>query len=71
MKTSLKSIKTDTSKFEFSHGRKPKGFGYWAFWIESSMGSTPWSFRGLYSEACKSAKRTAQKFNATQITVLP
>jgi len=31
-------MRTNTNEFEFSHGRKPKGFGYWALELTGTDG---------------------------------
>jgi hypothetical protein len=35
------TITYDTNEYEFSHGRKPKGFGSWAFEVDLMEGATP------------------------------
>lgn len=35
------TIQYSTSEYEFSHGRKPKGFGSWAFEVDLLDGSKP------------------------------
>jgi len=62
-------FEVSTRKFEFSHGRKPKGDGGWIF----KIGSKEWAAPGrlMYGQAVKAAKAHAKKVGATQIEVMP
>ena len=55
----------DTTQYQFSHGRKPRGQGQWAFSIN---GAVLWK-NGLLSEAKKSVKAEFPK--AGKVEVLP
>lgn len=48
----------NTTSYEFSHGRKPKGFGSWAFMINGEM---KWFNQATYRAALKKAKAYARK----------
>lgn len=63
------AIEVSTRKFEFSHGRKPKGDGGWIF----KIGSEEWDAPGrlTYGKAVQAAKAYAKKKGATQIEVMP
>jgi hypothetical protein len=43
----------NTSSYEFSHGRKPRGFGSWAFTIN---GELKWFNQATYGQALKKVK---------------
>jgi hypothetical protein len=66
------TIEVNTRTFEFSHGRRPRGHGGWAF------GPTPdaqgddiiWA-HGLYSEAVRQAKAVARERGLDILVVLP
>ena len=45
----------NTRVFEFSHGKKPRGEGYWAFNTQDRLEGAFW-FNGSYSEAKKAAQ---------------
>ena len=60
-----------TMEFERAHGKKPRGFGHWAFWMgrdTSDINEAHW-FTGLYSEAAKQAKAKARELGHTVVTV--
>jgi|WetSurMetagenome_2_1015567.scaffolds.fasta_scaffold1208460_2 hypothetical protein len=71
-----------TTQYEFSHGKRPKGRGYWAFGFMNSpfhprsllkdVGE-PWFAPGdiLYSEALRMAKEEAKRRKTHEIIVLP
>lgn len=58
----------DTTKYEMSHGRKPRGWGLWWFgdWNED------WTFQytGSYTEAKKAAVKAAREHDEF-ITIYP
>lgn len=60
-----------TEKYEFSTGKKPSGFGTWAFGTKDEQ--TVWFFNGKYSEAKKQAIAKANEIlpKFTTIYVLP
>lgn len=58
-KTKVKT-KIDTTQYEFSHGRKPRGRGRWAFnvngavlWIEGRLSEAKKAVRGEFPSAGK------------------
>lgn len=61
-----------TTQYEFSHGRKPRGIGYWAFFFNSA-GDEPWFAEGAlpYGEAKKLAKAEAERRNVQRVYVAP
>jgi hypothetical protein len=64
------NIEVRTSEYEFSHGKKPKGSGHWAFYMGSERDTLKahW-FVGKYSEAKKQALAKAQELGVESITV--
>jgi hypothetical protein len=64
----------DTHAFEMAHGKKPSGFGAWAFFIEPDNNNSPaekafWVYQKKYSEALKLAVAEAKKRGANKITI--
>lgn len=54
------SVRTETTEYEFSHGKKPKGFGFWILTLDMSDGfgsytTEEFSGTGTLSEVRKSA----------------
>lgn len=63
------SVETNTREYEFSHGKKPRGRGYWAFAIS---GVTYWSQPNQsYGQAVADARRLAVSKEAHEVKVLP
>jgi hypothetical protein len=60
-------VEVKTTEFEFSHGKKPSGTGYWAFEIG---GETFWH-AGLYSAAKKLAVALAVSRGVQIVKVMP
>jgi hypothetical protein len=65
-KISFSSIKVKTNDYVNTHGKAPKGYGFWFFQI----GEQKSHITGNYSEAVKCAKQLAQRQNISQIEVL-
>ena len=70
--------RVDTTQFEFSHGRKPRGRGLWMFELQSGHRDngpreqwTPCRPALTYTEAKRVAVRTARKRGAHTVAVLP
>jgi hypothetical protein len=64
------AVEVNTTEYEFSHGKKPRGYGYWAF----QVGRNPEPFfakGGTYSEAVREAKQHAASVRAAVVKVLP
>ena len=59
----MPKVEFDTSEFEFSHGRKPRGRGAWAFWFQPNTDNVmdAWWANGTYAEARKAAKAEAER----------
>lgn len=60
-------IDVNTTQFEFSHGRKPKGFGSWAFVINGEM---KWFNQSNYGDALKKAKKYARQLGGQFRTII-
>ena len=74
----LNQIEVSTSSYRWTHGSIPRVRGQWAFAIgctlkdvENDINKAWWSSYGTYSEACKEAKKEAQKRNVSVIYLLP
>lgn len=55
----------NTSEYEFVHGTKPGGFGFWMFSSDyNDYGNLPFQFEhtGLYGEAKKAASAEFEKY---------
>jgi len=61
-----------TRDYEFSHGKKPRGFGSWAFAFDGKddVGSVWWApAPSTYTAAVKAARAEARKRNARDVEV--
>lgn len=72
-------VETDTTQYEFTHGRKPRGFGSWAFNVTVANGRggflvetiRPWTC-GTLAECRKEAVRRAKEIGRpVLVEVLP
>ena len=52
-------VEFSTREYEFSHGRRPRGYGYWAFEIKEGGEEIKW-FQGYLPAARKLAKAWAK-----------
>jgi hypothetical protein len=62
IKVSLAAITVSTREYEFSHGRKPRGYGHWAFWMGRRSTHN-------IANAARQATRKAQELRHTAVTV--
>ena len=64
------SIEVSTREYEFSHGKKPRGYGNWAFFFDGAtdVGAAKW-FTGKFSEAKKMAVAWAASKKHTKVEV--
>jgi hypothetical protein len=67
-------VRVDTSTYEFSHGKKPRGFGSWAFSFDKK--DVPheemlWVNQSTYGDALKKAKAEAKSRGAAVIYPQP
>ena len=72
-------INFDTSKFEFNHGKQPRGKGFWFFEINFYPIHRPVNVHGSYADAKKVVIREAREYakkyapdtKSVTVTVLP
>ena len=50
----------NTSKYQYNHGKAPRGYGYWAF-LDKSGDVVMWH-TGTYSEAKKAAEQSNHSY---------
>ena len=65
------TVTVNTSEYVSNHGKTPKGFGSWAFWMgadTSDIRRVHW-FNSSYGEAKKKAIAMAKELGYTTITV--
>jgi hypothetical protein len=67
-------VMVNTTGFEFAHGRRPSGFGSWAFEIGSSttagdLDNLFWVNQSLYSAARRAAVQEAARRGEYSVTV--
>lgn len=63
-------VSYSTSQYEFAHGKKPRGSGYWAFFFDGERNSdTAFWFNGPYGAAKEAAKKWAQSKGFTKVEV--
>jgi len=63
------SVEVNTTEYEFSHGKKPRGFGCWAFQI--GRDPEPYWSHGNYGQAVKDARKMAVAKKEWLVKVLP
>lgn len=63
-------LEISTRQFEFAHGKKPRGFGHWAFFFNgvTAIDLAFWA-QGTYAEAAKQARAHAKANGFTRIEV--
>ncbi len=68
-------VTVNTKKYEWAHGKSPRGQGFWAFYIgpleEGPEEPTPAFIPGRYGEAKRKAVDFAKELGEDQITVMP
>ena len=62
-----------TDKYEWSHGKKPRGFGVWGFWFDCDTRTkvTFWVTGSSFADAKKSALAWARAKNYSFVEVAP
>jgi len=64
------TITVSTTSYKWSHGKEPRGFGYWAFYMgKETTDSEPVWFTGKYAEAKKQAIAHAKGLGITRVIV--
>jgi hypothetical protein len=61
-------MEVNTREFEFSHGKKPRGSGFWIFFFDNARTFT---FAGKYGDAVRAAKIEARQQEVYEIKVGP
>ncbi len=56
-------------RYEFTHGHRPKGSGFWSFQLHRSGASTEFCAHGKYSDAKREAMREARSLGCEEVTV--
>jgi len=62
------SVRVITSEYEFAHGKKPRGYGRWAFLMGCNKMDVHF-FTGTYSDCLKQAKVKAKSLGLLSIAV--
>ena len=62
-------MRVETSEYQFSHGRKPRGFGLWFFELTTPKGKREFIYSGMYGKACEAAIAHGLTLQATRIQV--
>lgn len=69
-------MRVETWKYEYAHGKKPRGFGLWWFDIVLNYDSsdrllsfTTLTFTGSYTEAKRAAVKQAKQLKAREVFV--
>jgi len=64
------AVRVETSRYERAHGKKPKGFGQWAFYFDNMGGDPMFVPKAMnYSDAVKWAKGEAKKAGKREVYV--
>jgi hypothetical protein len=62
-------IEFSTTQYQFSHGKQPRGYGYWGFFFDGE--SEPQFYTGKFSDAKKTARAYAVTKGHVKIEVAP
>ena len=64
-------MQINTAEFVNGHGKTPKGYGNWAFWLgcDTSDINKAYFFTGTFTEAKKQAVAKARELGISTITV--
>ena len=65
-KIALSQIEVNSNEYIFYSGKRPSGYGNWAF----DIGGKQYSFNGKFSEASKQAKKMAQTKGYNRIKLM-
>jgi hypothetical protein len=70
-----RAVRVSTARYVYSHGRAPRGEGYWIFEGQSSphgaAGYVVWEQNGLYSVARRAAEAEARARGVRYLWVAP
>lgn len=59
-----------TTKFQFSHGKQPRGWGMWGFFFDGNEDEHFW-FTGSFAEAKRRAVEFARQWKHRTVEVAP
>ena len=63
-------MEIETTQYEFSHGKKPRGYGNWAFFFDGNYDIDAAMFHlGTFREACTFARAWARAKGFSRIEV--
>ena len=66
-------IEVITTYYEFTHGKKPRGEGYWGFMFDKKtyddVNEVWWAPRGMFQQAKQAAIEEARRRGARQVFV--
>lgn len=62
-------MRVESRKYEFAHGRKPRGMGNWAFIFDGEEGRAFFVNFSRYAEAKKEALAEAKRRGARRVEV--
>jgi len=67
------TVTVNTKPYEWEHGKKPKGQGFWAFHIGEENGEEPIPafIPGYYSEVKRKVVEHAKQLGESEVKVLP
>lgn len=64
------TVTFSTAAYEFAHGKKPRGYGYWAFFFDGKTDiKDAQFFVGTFKEAKEMAKRYAVTRGYSRVSV--
>lgn len=63
------AIRVDTTAYQVSHGRKPRGWGLWMFTAESRMFQVTDYYRNAVAEAKRQVRRDCKVQDGTLIVM--
>ena len=66
-KAAMPDVKVDTSQYEYTWGRKPRGLDYWVFQIGRQL----YSFYGSFRQCVSAARLAAQDEDVMAVELMP
>jgi len=65
------TVEVRTNAYEWSYGKKPRGYGTWAFWLgrDTSDITKAHFYTGMYSDAVRQIKEKAKYSGFDCVTV--
>jgi hypothetical protein len=68
------TVRFNTTEFEFSHGRRPRGFSYWGFFFgDAKRTENVWFVPNVcnFADAKKAAREEAKRRDCGEVHVAP